>query len=329
MTEPAELTRRHEFVLFFDVANGNPNGDPDAGNMPRMDPETAYGLVTDVALKRKVRNYVETFASLDSARDARRHRIYVTEGAILNEKHREAYLREYPDDPKVMTAKALTPKNDEEARRIRDFMCDNFFDIRAFGGVLSTGINAGQVRGPVQLAFARSIEPVLPLEISITRMAATNERELKERQEGTDGAEKRGDKRTMGRKHIVPYGLYRAHGFVSAALASHPTKGTGFSEADLELLFEALAGMFEHDRSAARGEMAARRLVIFRHANALGNAPAHKLFDRVSVKRVIDGEPRQIDGRIDNYPPARVFADYDIQVDRDSLPDGVEIIERL
>lgn len=321
------LQRRHEFVLYFDVTNGNPNGDPDAGNMPRMDPETGHGLVSDVCLKRKVRNYVESFAARDG-RDARRDRIYVTEGAVLNEKHREAYVALRPEDAKAKSDKKLTPKSDEEAIQIRRFMCDNFFDIRAFGGVLSTGINAGQVRGPVQIAFGRSVEPVLPLEISITRMAATNEAEKKERQEGEDEQEKRGDKRTMGRKHIVPYGLYRAHGYVSAPLASHPTKGTGFSEADLELLFEALRAMFEHDRSAARGEMATRKLIVFRHASALGNAPAQSLFDRVTTLRVHKGSEHAIgDDATDNWPPARSFADYAIKVNRDGLPDGLEVIE--
>ena len=267
MPRPDALQNRHEFVLFFDVTNGNPNGDPDAGNMPRMDPETGHGLVSDVCLKRKVRNYIELAKA-----DVPRFRIYVTEGAILNEKHREAYLSERPKDADVPKAKKLTPKSDEEAQRLRDFMCDNFYDIRSFGAVLSTGINAGQVRGPVQLSFARSVEPVLPLEISVTRMAATNEAEKKERTEGDDDSEKRGDKRTMGRKHIVPYGLYRAHGYVSAPLAYDVRKGTGFTTADLDLLFTALGEMFEHDRSAARGEMTTRRLVIFRHSSALGSA---------------------------------------------------------
>lgn len=324
MGETGALSRRHEFVLYFDVTNGNPNGDPDAGNMPRMDPETGHGLVSDVCLKRKIRNFVEI-----AKMDEEKHRIYVTEGAILNEKHREAYLRVRPDDPKAKTDKKLSPKSDEEALRLRQFMCDNFFDIRAFGGVLSTGINAGQVRGPVQFAFGRSVEPILPLEISITRMAATNEKELKERLEGDETEEKRGDKRTMGRKHIVPYGLYRAHGFVSAPLASHPIKGTGFSDADLELLFTALDQMFEHDRSAARGEMAKRKVVVFRHASALGNAPAHALFDRVKAWRVHQGSQHAIgDKRLDNAPPARSFADYAITVERGDLPDGVEIVER-
>lgn len=322
------LQRRHEFVLFFDVTNGNPNGDPDAGNMPRMDPETGHGLVSDVCLKRKVRNYVENFGDAEG-RDARRHRIYVTEGAILNEKHREAYLALRPDDAKAKTDKKLTPKSDEEAVRIRRFMCDNFYDIRTFGGVLSTGINAGQVRGPVQIAFGRSVEPVLPLEVSITRMAATNEAEKSAREEGDDEPEKRGDKRTMGRKHIIPYGLYRAHGYVSAPLASHPVKGTGFTDGDLDLLLEALGSMFEHDRSAARGEMATRKLVVFRHASALGNARAQSLFDRVRTLRVHTGVEHEIGAdATDNWPPARSFSDYAITVDRDGLPEGVEVIER-
>lgn len=328
-SEDSVLSRRHEFVLFFDVTNGNPNGDPDAGNMPRMDPETGHGLVSDVCLKRKVRNYVENFAESDHKRDPRRHRIYVSEGAILNEKHREAYLSERPNDAKVMKAAKLTPDSDEEARRIRQFMCDNFYDIRAFGGVLSTGINAGQVRGPVQFAFGRSIEPILPLEVSITRMAATNEREKKEREEGEDD-EKRGDKRTMGRKHVVPYGLYRAHGYVSAPLASHPVKGTGFSEDDLDLLFEALKTMFEHDRSAARGEMASRKLIVFRHAGALGNASASELFKRVKTWRLFKGERYEPgDDKLDNAPPARSFTDYDIKTDHGNLHEGVEINELL
>jgi CRISPR-associated protein Csd2 len=328
-SEDSVLSRRHEFVLFFDVTNGNPNGDPDAGNMPRMDPETGHGLVSDVCLKRKVRNYVENFAESDHNRDSRRHRIYVSEGAILNEKHREAYLSERPNDAKVKKAAKLTPDSDEEAQRIRQFMCDNFYDIRAFGGVLSTGINAGQVRGPVQFAFGRSIEPILPLEVSITRMAATNEKDKKEREEGEDD-EKRGDKRTMGRKHIVPYGLYRAHGYISAPLASHPVKGTGFSEDDLDLLFEAMKGMFEHDRSAARGEMASRKLIVFRHASALGNASASELFRRVKAWRLFKGDRYEPgDDRLDNAQPARSFSDYAITIDRENLPSGLEIIEGL
>jgi CRISPR-associated protein Csd2 len=319
------LTRRHEFVLYFDVTDGNPNGDPDAGNMPRMDPETGDGLVSDVCLKRKIRNYVELAKG-----DAKRFRIYVTEGAILNEKHRDAYLA-HPEaaDGDVKKAAKLNPKSDEALAQVRRFMCDNFYDVRTFGAVMSTGINAGQVRGPVQINFARSVEPVLPLEISITRMAATNEAEKKTRQEGDEGPEgKRGDARTMGRKHIVPYGLYRAHGYVSAPLASHPIKGTGFSDEDLELLFYALRDMFEHDRSAARGAMATRKLVVFRHAGALGNAHADRLFARVTHARVGADGPIPIgDARLDNMRPARAFEDYVIRVDRENLPEGVEILE--
>lgn len=208
-------------------------------------------------------------------------------------------------------------------------MCANFFDIRSFGAVLSTGINAGQVRGPVQFSFARSVEPILPLEVSITRMAATNEAEKKERLEGED-EEKRGDKRTMGRKHVVPYGLYATHGYVSAPLAYDNRKGTGFSDADLELLFTALCEMFEHDRSAARGEMATRRLIIFRHATALGSAHSQDLFGRVQAWRLWQGERHQPGSdALDNAPPARSFADYAITVDRGGLPDGVEITERI
>lgn len=326
MSRPNALQNRHEFVLFFDVKNGNPNGDPDAGNMPRMDPETGLGLVSDVCLKRKVRNYVEMAKA-----DAQRFRIYVTEGAILNEKHREAYIAERPDDPDAKKAKKLTPKSDEEALRLRDFMCDNFFDIRTFGAVLSTGINAGQVRGPVQFNFGQSVEPVLPLEISITRMAATNEAEKKQRVEGVDDDDqKRGDARTMGRKHIIPYGLYRAHGFISAPLALDQRKGTGFTDDDLELLFESLENMFEHDHSAARGEMNTRRLIVFRHDCALGRAHAHKLFDRVQTFRAHKGSRQPIGSdAIDNWPPARAFEDYEITIDREGLPEGVEIIERV
>lgn len=313
------LANRYDFVLLFDVSKGNPNGDPDAGNLPRLDPETNHGLVSDVSLKRKVRNYVELAKGGEP-----RFNIYVQEGAILNEKHREAYKAVRPDNDKVAKDKSLNPQNDDEAIKLRQFMCDNFFDVRTFGAVMSTGINCGQVRGPVQMTFAHSVEPIVPQEISITRMAATNEREKKERQEGSDSDE-RADNRTMGRKHIVPYGLYRAHGFISAKLAER----TGFSNADLDLLFQALENMFEHDRSAARGEMATRKLVIFKHASALGNAPAHALFDRVKVGRNIDGAFQTIDRRLDNYPPAREFSDYAIDIERDGLPEGVEIIERL
>lgn len=325
MPRPDALRRRHEFVLLFDVTNGNPNGDPDAGNMPRTDPEAGRGLVSDVCLKRKVRNYVEMAKA-----DAQRFRIHVTEGAVLNEKHREAYLAVRPGDAEAASPKTkkLTPKSDEEAARLRDFMCYNFFDIRAFGAVLSTGINAGQVRGPVQIGFAESVEPVLPLEVSITRMAATSEKEKEERKDGNDSPEKRGDKRTMGRKHIIPYGLHRAHGFVSAPLAHDDRKGTGFAEADLALLWDALGAMFEHDRSAARGEMTTRRLIGFRHASTLGNARTADLFKRVEVLRNHEGSHLPPgDPRLDNARPARRFEDYVVKVDKAGLPDGIELLD--
>lgn len=326
-TSPA-LTRRHDFVLYFDVTNGNPNGDPDAGNLPRLDPETNLGLVSDVCLKRKVRNYVEL-----AREDTPGYRIYITEGAILNEKHREAYAAVRSGDEAVAKAAKLSPKSDVEMAQVRGWMCDNFFDIRTFGAVLSTGINAGQVRGPVQITFARSIEPVLPLEISITRMAATNEKEKAQRDSAT-AEDERSDNRTMGRKHIIPYGLYRAHGFVSAPLASHSTKGTGFTDADIALLWEALTNMFEHDRSAARGEMATRALVVFEHEGKLGNAHADALFGRVRTWRKrpdadgADASARHAIGAaaIDNWPPARSFDDYAITVDEDALPQGVKVI---
>ena len=313
------LANRYDFALIFEVVNGNPNGDPDAGNMPRLDPETNRGLVTDVSLKRKIRNCV----------DLARHgedgfHIYVEEGAILNDKHRQAYKALRPDDAKAAKDAKLNPKDDAEAKALTAFMCRNFFDVRTFGAVMSTGVNAGQVKGPVQLTFARSVEPILPLEISITRMAATNEAEKKQKAEGDDTNE-RTDNRTMGRKHIVPYGLYVAHGFISAKFAER----TGFSESDLSLLFEALKTMFEHDRSAARGEMATRRLVAFKHDNALGNAPAHALFERIRIGRNVEGEFRVIDQRLDNLPPARAFSDYIIAIDREGLPEGVEILELL
>ncbi|CAM5329741.1 hypothetical protein FALB51S_01110 [Frigidibacter albus] len=315
------LSRRHDFVLIFDVTNGNPNGDPDAGNLPRLDPETNHGLVTDVSLKRKIRNYVELARTGEAG-----HHIYVQEGSILNEKHREAYVAVRPGDAKAEKDAKLNPKDDKEAGKLRDWMCANFFDVRTFGAVMSTGINCGQVKGPVQMTFANSVEPILPVEISITRMAATNEAEQKKRAEGAEESDTRTDNRTMGRKHIVPYGIYVAHGFISAKFAER----TGFSEADLELLFEALANMFEHDRSAARGEMTTRKLIAFRHDFALGNAPAHLLFDRVKIGRNVDGEFRAVDDRgLGNLRPARKFSDYLIDIDREGLPAGVEILELL
>ena len=313
------LSRRHDFVLIFDVTNGNPNGDPDAGNLPRIDPETNHGLVSDVCLKRKIRNYVELAREGEAG-----HHIYVEEGSILNNKHREAYRALRPDDANIEKNKNLNPKDDAEAHELRDWMCANFFDVRTFGAVMSTGVNCGQVKGPVQMTFASSVEPVLPVEVTITRMAATNEAERKKRTEGSDETDARQDNRTMGRKHIVPYGLYVAHGFISAKFAER----TGFSEIDLDLLFESLKTMFEHDRSAARGEMTTRRLVVFRHENALGNAPAHQLFDRIGIGRNVGGEFRVLNDRgLGNLPPARKFADYRIEIDRTDLPLGVEILD--
>jgi CRISPR-associated protein Csd2 len=312
------LSRRHDFVLIFDVTNCNPNGDPDAGNLPRLDPETNHGLVTDVSLKRKIRNYVDLARTGEDG-----HHIYVQEASILNEKHRQAYIALRPEDAKATKDAKLNPKTDAEAKELRDWMCANFFDVRTFGAVMSTGINCGQVKGPVQLTFSRSVEPIMPVEISITRMAATNEAEQKKRAEGDD-SDARTDNRTMGRKHIVPYGLYVAHGFISGKFSGI----TGFSEADLELLFEALTNMFEHDRSAARGEMTTRKLIVFAHDNALGNAPSHTLFDRVRIGRAVDGAFRPVDDvGLGNYAPARKFGDYMINIDRTDMPAGVEIRE--
>lgn len=312
------ITNRYDFVLLFDVTRGNPNGDPDAGNLPRLDPETNHGLVSDVSLKRKIRNYVDIKGGGQAPLA-----IYVEEASILNEQHRKAYVALRPDDEKVKSEKKLNPKDDTEGKAITGFMCQQFYDVRTFGAVMSTGINAGQVRGPVQLGFAQSIEPIVPQEISITRMAATTEGEKKQRADGSEEGNDRTDNRTMGRKFIVPYGLYRVHGHVSAHLAAR----TGFSDDDLALLLEALANMFEHDHSAARGEMSSRRLVVFKHASALGQAPAHKLFDRVAVGRSIDGEARPIDRSLDNYPVARAYSDYAVSVDRDNLPEGIEILD--
>lgn len=312
MTNSPAVTRRHDFVFYFDVTNGNPNGDPDAGNLPRLDPETNRGLVSDVAIKRKIRNYVALARAEEPG-----HEIYMRDGATLNLEHDRAWRAVMPEVTKAEDKKKL-PKEDAKAQALTRWMCANFWDIRSFGAVMTTGVNAGQVRGPVQITFATSVEPIMPLEISITRLAATTEKD----------AEDKGG-RTMGRKHIVPYGLYRAHGFVSAPLASHSIKGTGFSEADIDLLFEALGNMFEHDRSASRGEMAKRRLVVFRHAGALGNAPAHELFARVKTWRVHQGAQHPVgDERTDNWPAARRFEDYGITVDTEGLPAGVEVLEK-
>jgi CRISPR-associated protein Csd2 len=314
------LAKRFDFVFLFDVMNGNPNGDPDAGNLPRLDPETNQGLVTDVCLKRKIRNFVEIAKGGETG-----FAIYVQEGAILNEQHRKAYKAVRPADPKVVKGEGkLNPQNDAELEDLRGWMCRNFFDVRTFGAVMSTNVNCGQVRGPVQFSFARSVEPILPMEIAITRMASTNEAEKKKQEESGD--DERTENRTMGRKHIVPYGLYRAHGFVSAGLASR----TGFSGDDVKLLWDALKSMFEHDRSAARGEMSSRKLIVFEHDNALGRAAAHELFDRVTVERISDGAAYPIgDKRLDNAPPARRFSDYGVRVDRDGLPEGVALHELL
>ncbi|MGV6800921.1 MAG: type I-C CRISPR-associated protein Cas7/Csd2 [bacterium] len=314
-----DLQNRYDFVFFFDVSNGNPNGDPDAGNLPRMDPETSQGLVSDVSIKRKIRNYV---ADAKEGEDG--HAIYVEENAILNDQHRKAYRAIRPDDPKVEKVAKLSPQSDEEARKLRAWMCANFFDVRTFGAVMSTGVNCGQVRGPLQFTFGRSLEPIMPLEMTITRMAATNEAEKRKQQEGDDDA--RSDNRTMGRKHIVPYGLYRIHGFVNAKLAQQ----TGFSQEDLDLVWQAMGQMYDLDRSAARGEMASRRLVAFKHDSALGNAPAHKLFERVTVNRCYNNDCYIAgDTRTHNWPPARSYSDYRIDIDDTNLPEGVSIIDML
>lgn len=312
------LENRYDIVFLFDVIDGNPNGDPDAGNLPRMDPETNVGLVSDVSLKRKIRNYAELTRSGQP-----RYGIYVQEGAILNDKHREAYKAVRPGNEKVTKDPKLNPQNDAEAKALTQFMCDNFFDVRTFGAVMSTGINCGQVRGPVQVGFSRSVQPIMPLEISITRMAATSEKEKVERSKPTEGDE-RTENRTMGRKHIVPYGLYRAHIFINAKLAER----TGFTQTDLDLVFEALTSMFEHDRSAARGQMSSRKLVAFKHASALGNAAAHDLFDRVTVQRRFGDDLYDLDSdRLDNLPPARRFTDYAVSIDRAGLPEGIALLE--
>ena len=310
------LTNRYDFVLLFDVRDGNPNGDPDAGNLPRMDAETGHGLVTDVALKRKVRNFVALTHDQDQRDPApgeKRFEIYVREKAILNLQHQRAYSALKLDEPvATQAAQEAAPEkktgkdkkrkgSGDDVNQARDWMCQNFYDVRTFGAVMSTGINCGQVRGPVQLTFARSIDPVIAQEHSITRMAVATEAE----------AEKQGgDNRTMGRKHTVPYGLYMAHGFVSSFLA----KQTGFGEDDLALLWQALGQMFEHDRSAARGEMATRGLYVFKHDSELGNAPAHALFERV--------QPKLKEG----VAVARSFADYDVAVNENGLPAGVTLL---
>lgn len=288
------IKNRYEFVLVYDVENGNPNGDPDAGNMPRIDPETGHGIVTDVCLKRKIRNYVELVHE-----DETGHMIYVKEGIPLNAQHEKAYIANNLD-PKKDGDKKATPQTIDT---VRNWMCDNFYDVRTFGAVMTTGVNCGQVRGPVQMNFSRSIDPIVQQEVTITRVTVTQ----------VDA----GKKTEMGRKHIVPYGLYRVEGYVSAKLANQAGKGTGFSDEDIELLWDALVNMFEHDHSAARGKMAARKLVIFKHDSELGNAPSHKLFDLISVNR-----------KPEVYPP-RAYSDYVVNVDKENVPEGVALIERL
>lgn len=293
-----QIKNRYEIVYLFDVENGNPNGDPDAGNMPRIDPETNFGIVTDVCLKRKVRNYVDMKFNNKSP-----NRIYIREKSILNNIHKEAYdangIKLSDSDDKKRKGSG------DEVEIVRKWMCDNFFDVRTFGAVMSTDINCGQVRGPVQINFGKSVEPILPLEITITRMAVATEDEAKKQQ---------GDNRTMGRKNVVPYALYRTEGYISAFLANQ----TGFSEDDLNLFWEALLNMFEHDHSAARGKMSAKKLIVFKHETALGNAPSYKLFDALKIDRVNKDDL-----------PARKFEDYEIKLVRDNVPQGVEIIEML
>ena len=286
--EKEAIKNRYDFVYLFDVQDGNPNGDPDGDNAPRTDYETGQGLVTDVCLKRKVRNYVQIKMGEDQL-----NQIFVKEGAVLNNEIKKAY-------------KALDLKPKEKGKesdnkdKARQYMCEHYYDIRTFGAVMSTGDNAGQVRGAVQLTFARSIDPVMTSEHTVTRMAVTDEKD-------------KDKERTMGRKATVPYGLYRAHGFISAALARETT----FSEDDLDLLWEALKNMFDLDRSAARGLMAARRLIVFKHKDDLGNAPAHKLFELVKVEAK------------DPSSPARSFSDYEITVDESKLPKGVELLDLI
>lgn len=280
------MNNRYDFVFLFDAQDANPNGDPDAGNLPRIDAESGQGLVTDVCLKRKVRNFIETTQP--------NQRIYFKEGAVLNRQHEEAYKALNLGDPK--TAKAA------ERDKARAWMCENFYDVRTFGAVMMTEVNAGQVRGPVQLSFARSIDPIVSSEHAITRTSVTNEKDIEKG-------------RTMGRKFTIPYGLYRAHGFVNPFLAEQ----TGFSDDDLELFFTGLQNAFQFDQSAARpaGSMAVRGLIIFKHDNQLGRAPSHALFDLVKVSRTSEGKP------------ARSFADYTVTVDESAVPEGVTVIRRV
>ena len=286
------IKNRYEFTILFDVENGNPNGDPDAGNMPRIDPETGYGIVTDVCLKRKIRNCIETLCE-----DKEGYKIYIKDGVPLNDSDNTAYIALGTDEKKIKELKKDDPEID---KKICQFMCKNFFDIRTFGAVMTTfvkaALNCGQVRGPVQLGFARSIDPIVTQEVTITRVAITTKKDAENK--STE----------MGRKYIVPYALYRVDGYISANLAR---KVTCFSEDDLALLWQSIINMFEYDRSAARGNMAVRELIVFKHASELGNAPAYKLFDTVSVKRK------------DGIVTARSYNDYEVEVAEEKLPEGV------
>ena len=292
------IKNRYEFVILFDVENGNPNGDPDAGNLPRIDPESGYGIVTDVCIKRKIRNYVETVKE-----DSEGYKIYIKEDVPLNRSDSTAYDYRGTDDKGI---KDLKKKDPEVDRKIRDFMCRNFFDIRTFGAVMTTfvkaALNCGQVRGPVQLGFSRSIDPIVSQEVTITRVAITTEKDAESK--STE----------MGRKNIVPYALYRTEGYISANLAR---KVTGFSEEDLELLWEAIINMFEIDHSAARGKMAVRELIVFKHSKELGDCPAYKLFDAVEVRKHDDVD----------YP--RKYGDYTISIHEEQIPETVEVIRKI
>lgn len=292
------IKNRYEFVVLFDVENGNPNGDPDAGNLPRIDPESGYGIVTDVCLKRKIRNYVETLKE-----DETGYKIYIKEDVPLNRSDNTAYEFLETDDKNI---KELKKKDPDVDRKIRDFMCRNFFDIRTFGAVMTTfmkaALNCGQVRGPVQLGFARSIDPIVSQEVTITRVAITTEK---------DAENKRGE---MGRKSIVPYALYRAEGYISANLAR---KVTGFCEDDLELLWEAIINMFEIDHSAARGKMSVRELIVFKHSKELGDCPAYKLFEAIEVTKKEDVV----------YP--RQYGDYTVSIQEEKIPDTVELLRKI
>lgn len=306
MSNSLPVQQRYDFVILFDVQDGNPNGDPDAGNLPRIDAETGHGLVTDVCLKRKVRNYVGL-----KNNDEAPHSIFIKEKAVLNNTIKQAYISldiDLDSDPVDKTNGTKRNKKGhgqgKEIDQAKAFLCRNFYDIRTFGAVLSTGANAGQVRGPAQLTFARSVDPVVALEHSITRMAVATEAEAEKQS---------GDNRTMGRKFTIPYGLYRGHGFISAPFAAQ----TGFSDEDLDLLWEALEKMFEHDRSAARGLMSTRKLIVFEHNSKMGDAPVHELFDAISVTRR------------DESKPAREFGDYIISIDSARIPQSVRLVEKV